>query len=300
MDSPGSPTIGITLGDPAGIGPEIVRAALADPALPEGFRYRVLGGTEGIRPGHPGEASARAAWQALEEAAHLLNKGEIEAVVTAPISKHAMRRIGFGYPGHTEFFAARTGTADYAMLLTGGPLTVALVTIHVPLVEVPNLLSVEEIVRTGSLLARFMEARMPRPPRLAVAGLNPHAGEHGDLGREEIHTITPAVHLLRERWRGRAEFTGPHAPDTLFHRAAAGEFDAVLAMYHDQGLIPLKLLAFDTGVNVTLGLPHPRTSPDHGTAYDLAGTGRASHHSMLAAIRLAGDLCRGRPAQPVA
>lgn len=284
------PAIGITLGDPAGIGPEIVRACLADPALPSGCHYRVLGGDEGIRPGQPTDVSAKRAWEALEEAAHLLNKGELAAVVTAPISKHNMRRVGFAYPGHTEFFAARSGTANFAMLLTGGPLTVALVTIHVPLRDVPGLLTVEEIVRVGGLLADFAIGRAGRAPRIAVAGLNPHAGEEGDLGEEDRRIIAPAVRELRRAWADRAEFSGPHAPDTLFHRAAGGEFDAVLCMYHDQGLIPLKLLAFDEGVNVTLGLPYVRTSPDHGTAFALAGKGRARHGSMMAAIRLAAEL----------
>ena len=172
------------------------------------------------------------------------------------------------------------------MCLTGGPLTVVLATAHLPLREVPRLLRTEEIVRTGKLLHAFLQRRLARNPRIAVAGLNPHAGENGQFGQEEKKIITPAIEQLARE----GDFTGPHSPDTVFHRAMTGEFDGVLCMYHDQGLIPLKLLAFDTGVNVTLGLPHPRTSPDHGTAFDLAGTGRANNQSMLAAIQLASEL----------
>lgn len=280
---PPRPVLGLTIGDPAGIGPELVRACLDDPALPDRCDYRVIGSSAGHRPGSPTKASAQAAWDAAEEAASLLDAGGIQGVVTGPVSKKSLRGIGFPFPGQTEFFAARAGVADFAMCLTGGPLTVALATIHVPLREVASLLHTEEIVRVGRLLAKFMNRRLGRAPRIAVAALNPHAGEDGEFGDEEGRIIAPAVTVL-----GRGgDFTGPHSPDTIFHRAAGGEFDAVLCMYHDQGLIPLKLLAFDTGVNVTLGLPFPRTSPDHGTAFDIAGTGRASHASMLAAIRLA-------------
>lgn len=283
---PARRVLGITLGDPAGVGPEIIRACLADPSLPGSCDYRVIGSAEGHVPGNPTPASARAAWDALEEAAALLRSGEIAAVATGPVAKMSLREIGFAFPGQTEFFAARAGTDNFAMCLTGGPLTVGLATIHVALRDVPSLLRTREIVRVGRLLAAFAGRRAGRPPRVAVAGLNPHAGEGGQFGDEEETIIAPAVaELARE-----GEFSGPHAPDTVFHRAARGEFDAVLCMYHDQGLIPLKLLAFDTGVNVTLGLPFVRTSPDHGTAFDIAGTGRASHASMLAAIRLAAEL----------
>lgn len=280
------PVLGLTIGDPAGIGPEILRACLADPARPASCDFRVIGSAEGYPPGSPSPASARAALDALEEAAALLASGDIQGVVTAPVGKKNLHDIGFPFPGQTEFFAARAGVDNFAMCLTGGPLTVALATIHVPLCRVPGLLRADEIIRVGRLLADFTRRRLGRAPRLAVAGLNPHAGEGGQFGDEERTVIAPAVEALASA----GDFTGPHAPDTLFHRAAAGEFDAVLCMYHDQGLIPLKLLAFDTGVNVTLGLAFPRTSPDHGTAYDLAGTGRASHRSMLAAMNLAAGL----------
>ena len=286
MTSPSRPVLGITVGDPAGIGPEIIRACLADPQLPAACAYRVIGRSEGFEPGKPDLASARASWDALKEAAGLLESGEIAGVVTGPVSKVGLHSAGFPFPGQTEFFAARSGTDSYAMCLTGNSLTVGLVTIHVALRDVPRLLKKEEIVRTGKLLAGFVRRRTGRDSRIAVAGLNPHAGEAGLFGSEETEIIAPAVEELARD----GNFSGPHSPDTVFHRASQGEFDAVLSMYHDQGLIPLKLLAFDSGVNVTLGLPYPRTSPDHGTGFDIAGKGRANHASMLAAIKLAAEL----------
>ena len=285
---PARPVLGLTTGDPAGIGPELITRCLADPELPGGVDFRLIGREGRHTPGKPTPASAQVAWDALEEAAQLLQDGTIQAVVTGPVHKASLHALGFPFPGQTEFFAARAGVGNFAMCLTGGPLTVALATAHLPLREVPHLLRTEEIVRIGTLLHAFLQRRLGRAPRIAVAGLNPHAGENGQFGHEEKNIIAPAVaQLARE-----GDFTGPHSPDTVFHRAAHGAFDGVLCMYHDQGLIPLKLLAFDTGVNVTLGLPHPRTSPDHGTAFDLAGTGRANHQSMLAAIHLAADMLR--------
>jgi len=279
----GLPVIGITSGDPAGIGPEVIRAALASGRLPEGFRYDITGPMSGHPPGEPGESGAREAAEALEAAAAKLLAGEWHAVVTGPVSKQALHQVGYPFPGQTEFFAARSATENFAMCLTGGPLTVALVTAHVPLADVAAILCPSEIVRVGRLLADFLRRTGTAAPRIAVAGLNPHAGEGGDLGREEIDIIAPAVEILR----GAGNFSGPYPPDTVFHRAAAGEFDGVLCMYHDQGLIPLKLLAFDCGVNVTLGLPFVRTSPDHGTAFAIAGKGTARPESMIAAIQLA-------------
>jgi 4-hydroxythreonine-4-phosphate dehydrogenase len=280
--------IGITLGDAAGVGPEVVRGALDSGRLNGRLEYRVLGDAEGAIPGKPTEETARNALAALEEAARLARTGEIAAVVTGPIHKARMHAVGFTFPGQTEFFADRWECRDFAMLLTGGSLTVALVTAHIPLSRVPAALSEEEIVRVGRLMADFVKLRSGSKPRLAVAGLNPHAGEDGALGSEEGQIIAPAIgRLIAE---GAAEWAGPVAPDTVFNRAAAGEFDGVLCMYHDQGLIPLKLAAFDQGVNVTLGLPFPRTSPDHGTAFEIAGTGRARPESMIAAINLAAEL----------
>lgn len=281
--------IGITLGDPAGIGPEIVEAALASGKLDRAFEYRVIGKRDSARAGEPTPETARAACAALEEAAALLAAGEFAAVVTGPIHKARMQAIGFEFPGQTEFFARRAGVENFAMCLTGGALTVALVTAHVPLKDVAAQLSTSEIVRVGNLLARFL-VRRKGAPRIAVAGFNPHAGESGVLGCEEIEVIEPAVTALNFGSAAHARFTGPISPDTVFHRAVSGEFDGVLCMYHDQGLIPLKLHAFDTGVNVTLGLPFLRTSPDHGTAFEIAGQGLARADSMIAAIQLAGSL----------
>jgi 4-hydroxythreonine-4-phosphate dehydrogenase len=284
-------TIGITTGDTAGIGPEIARAALASGKLDARFDYRLIGSAAG-RPGQPTPESARAAWEALEEAARLLISGGIAAVATGPISKANMHAIGFPFPGQTEFFSERAGEENYAMLLTGGGLTVALVTAHVPLAQVPGLLTAGEIIRTGRLLEAFLRRRGRREPRIAVAGLNPHAGESGGLGREEIEIIAPAIEALSApSTAGAATFSGPIPPDTVFFRAVNGEFDGVLCMYHDQGLIPLKLHAFHEGVNVTIGLPFFRTSPDHGTAFEIAGKGIARPDSMIAAINLAAELC---------
>jgi 4-hydroxythreonine-4-phosphate dehydrogenase len=239
--------------------------------------------------GYPTKETARAALAALEEAVALARNGEIHAVVTGPINKARMYEIGFPFPGQTEFFADRCGITNFAMLLTGGKLTVALVTTHLPLRDVPSALKKDEIVRVGLLLEDFLRRRKIRQPRIAVAGLNPHAGESGALGREEIEIIAPAVAELNSR---SPSFAGPFSPDTLFHHAANGDWDGVLCMYHDQGLIPLKLHAFHEGVNVTLGLPFPRTSPDHGTAFEIAGKGIARADSMIAAITLAVELSR--------
>jgi 4-hydroxythreonine-4-phosphate dehydrogenase len=284
--------IGITLGDPAGIGPEIVQAALASGRLSETAEYSVIGRPVACSLGQPTRETAHAALDALEEAAALALRGEVRAVVTGPIHKARMYEIGFPFPGQTEFFAHRCGVKNFAMLLTGGKLTVALVTTHLPLRDVATALNQGEIVRVGLLLEDFLRRRRIRNPRIAVAGLNPHAGESGALGRE---TIAPAVAELQGTCRPGAIVSGPFSPDTLFHQAANGDWDGVLCMYHDQGLIPLKLHAFHEGVNVTLGLPFARTSPDHGTAFELAGKGVARADSMIAAINLSVEL-----AQPTA
>jgi 4-hydroxythreonine-4-phosphate dehydrogenase len=285
--------IGITLGDCAGIGPEIVELALTSGRIPDSTEYVVLGRQPNCKPSEPTNETARAAAAALEEGVTLARRGEFEAIVTGPIHKARMYEVGFRFPGQTEFFAERCGVKDFAMCLTGGKLTVALVTAHVPLHQVPRALKQSEIVRVGLLLAQFLRSRGKSAPRIAVAGLNPHAGESGKLGREEIEIITPAIGELNSSLvthHPSLVFTGPVSPDTVFHRAIEGEFDAVLCMYHDQGLIPLKLHAFHSGVNVTLGLPFPRTSPDHGTAFEIAGKGIARGDSMIAAINLAVEL----------
>ncbi|MEI8038371.1 MAG: 4-hydroxythreonine-4-phosphate dehydrogenase PdxA [Verrucomicrobiota bacterium] len=278
----------ITLGDPAGIGPEVIDRALADGRLPNGFEYVVLGDRRAGTPGQPDARSAAAALAALDQAVEELKQGTAAAVVTGPVSKEGLQAIGFPFPGQTEYFAHAFGVEDFGMLLTGATLTVGLATIHEPLAKVPGLLSVARIVRIGSLTAEFLQRRGLVRPRIAVAGLNPHAGENGAFGDEESRLIQPAIDRLNELHRGI--FSGPAVPDAIFRDAARGHFDAVLAMYHDQGLIPLKLLDFDSAVNVTLGLPIPRTSPDHGTAFAIAGQGLADPSSMIAAIRLACEL----------
>ncbi len=292
MNSPTLPVLGITLGDPAGIGPEVAQAALASGKLDPRFSYRVIGEIpDGVLPGQPSQASARAALEALHLSAALLNSGEIEGIITGPVSKARLVEIGFDCPGQTEFYARAQGITDFAMLLTGEHLTVGLVTWHIPLMQVASHLSIQEIVRVGRLVEAFCRARGHAEPRIAVPGLNPHAGEDGLMGREEIDIVTPAIRQLQSEFPG---FSGPYPPDTLFARAARGDFHAVLCLYHDQGLIPLKLLDFDTGVNVTLGLPRVRTSPDHGTAFDIAGRGLARPDSMITAINLAATLTAAR------
>jgi len=285
------PRIGITLGDCTGIGPEIVELALKSGRVARAADYRIIGKYPDCRSGQPTAESARAAAAALEEAVTLTRRGELDAIVTGPVHKARMYEVGFKFPGQTEFFADRCGVKNYAMCLTGGKITLALVTAHIPLRKVARALKQSEIVRVGLLLAEFLRARSKSKPRIAVAGLNPHAGESGKLGREEIEIIAPAITVLKSEIRNqKSEITGPHSPDTVFHRAIEGEFDAVLCMYHDQGLIPLKLYAFHEGVNVTLGLPFARTSPDHGTAFEIAGKGMARPDSMIAAINLAVEL----------
>jgi 4-hydroxythreonine-4-phosphate dehydrogenase len=292
--------IGITLGDCAGIGPEIVRAALSAGSLPAGVEYVVVGKYPDRSSSVPSLETARAAAAALEEAVTLARRGELDAVVTGPVHKARMYEAGFKFPGQTEFFAERCGVTNFAMCLTGDKITVGLVTTHIPLREVPSVLRQSEIVRVGLLLADFLSCRSKSNPRIAVAGLNPHAGESGKIGREEIEIIAPAVAELNRspitNHRSQPIFTGPLSSDTVFHRAVEGEFDAVLCMYHDQGLIPLKLHAFHNGVNVTLGLPFPRTSPDHGTAFEIAGKGIARSDSMIAAINLGVELATKKAA----
>lgn len=288
------PRIGITLGDCAGIGPEIVDLALKSGRVPDSAEYVTIGRQPDCKPGAPTIETARAAAAALEEAVTRARRGELHAIVTGPIHKARMYEAGFKFPGQTEFFAERCGVENFAMCLTGGKITVALVTAHIPLSQVPGALKQSEIVRVGSLLLDFLKRREIDSPRIAVAGLNPHAGESGKIGREEIAIIAPAVAELQKKCGARSTITGPASPDTIFHRAAEGEVDAVLSMYHDQGLIPLKLHAFHNGVNVTLGLPFPRTSPDHGTAFEIAGKGIARADSMIAAINLAVELSQNR------
>lgn len=279
-----SPVIGYTLGDQAGIGPEIIAKAL--PALPADAEYRLIGRAIPCTPGHPSTETSQAALEHLELAAEALKNGHIDAVVTAPVCKEGLHRVGFPFPGQTEFFAARLGVHDFAMCLTGKKLTVALATTHIALSEVPGKLSTQELVRIGSLLVRFLQRTGIRHPRIALAGLNPHNGEAGAFGNEEQRIIAPAVTQLQAHLP-QADIAGPCVPDCVYRDAASGQYDAVLAPYHDQALIPLKLIEFDSAVNATIGLPRLRVSPDHGTAFNIAGQGVANPSSTIRAFQVA-------------
>ena len=324
--------LAVALGDPAGIGPEIVAGAwerraaedlpcffavgspeavaavwrgplriVSDPdeaeaawdeALPV---IRVEGPADPI-PGRPTIDGARNAFAALELAVGLARTGAASALVTGPVSKAQLYGVGFTHPGQTEFVAERCGVAAdmVAMMLAGPTLRTVPVTTHVALKDVPDLLTTELIVAKGRTAIRGLRRLFGiARPRLAVAGLNPHAGEEGALGREEIDVVIPAVERLREE---EAEVSGPHAADAMFHPRARGGYDAALCLYHDQALVPFKTVHFDEGVNITLGLPIVRTSPDHGTAFAIAGRGQAQPGAMIAALKLAAS-CAGRLGQ---
>ncbi len=278
------PVIGYTLGDQAGIGPEIIAAAL--PHLSQQAEYHLIGAPISCSPGCPTDATAQAALEHLELAAEALAEGRIDAVVTAPVCKEGLHRVGFPFPGQTEFFAARLGISDYAMCLTGKHLTCVLATTHVALAEVAGQLSSRELVRVSKLVAQFLRRMGRTSPRVALAGLNPHNGEAGAFGDEESRIISPAVAEL-QAGGGEAQFTGPCVPDVVYRDAAAGLYDAIVAPYHDQALIPLKLLDFDNAVNATIGLPRLRVSPDHGTAFGIAGKGIANPASTIRAFEVA-------------
>lgn len=283
------PRIAITLGDPAGIGPEIARKAAADPRVLD-VCDPVLYGPPSDQKFSPGVLSAeagRAAYEAIVRAAAAAAAGEVAAVATAPINKEALRLAGLQWSGHTDLLAHLTGAAHVAMMFHSEKLRVVLATVHVPLAEVPRLLTRETLERTIMLTADEMPRFGVRSPRIAVAGLNPHAGEHGLFGHEEETVIQPVVEACRE-WE--LDVSGPFPADTLFVRAVRGEFDVVVACYHDQGLIPVKLMAFGKAVNVTLGLPIIRTSVDHGTAFDISGKDMADPGSMVEAVLLAAKL----------
>ena len=298
----------MTLGDPRGIGPEIAARALVQPleaeitvvgaedqiaAISAQRKYSV--GAWGLGSGDADQdhnrvlRAGRIAGHAVEAAVRLALGGEVDAIVTAPAHKHALQLAGFPYPGHTEWLAHLAGDVDVAMMLAAEavpgqphslPLRVALVTTHVPFRDVPSLLTVDRVVRVGRTVDKGLrEWWGVARPRLAVCAVNPHAGESGLFGDEEARVLKPAAEKL-----GAA---GPLPADTVFVRAMRGEFDAVLAPYHDVGMTAIKVAAFGRAVNVTLGLPFPRTSPDHGTALDIAGTGKADASSMRAAIELA-------------
>ena len=290
---PFAPTIAITLGDPAGIGPEVVAKTLRDPRLPKGFRFEVLGETGDVKPGKLTRAGARSALKALAEAAQGCRSGKNAAMVTGPVHKEALARIQPDFVGQTEFLARACSLPDEAavMCLTDPKLTVALCSNHCSLKEALKRLTPKRIIYVAKVTRDFLKrSGLARPGRpLAFAGVNPHLGEAGLFGDEDFRLVAPAVIKLN-----REGIELVHAPaDTVFHYAVNRRaFDAVICAYHDQGLIPFKLVAFETGVNVTLGLPIIRTSPDHGTALEIAGKNKADHRSMLAAVRLAAKLAK--------
>jgi 4-hydroxythreonine-4-phosphate dehydrogenase len=306
------PPVAITCGDPAGVGPDVIAAwARAEPeaaanaaiigprkwlnTLPTGFLIPV--GLEDYQatPGKPDPEGALVAWAALDRAAAGCKSGEFSAAVTGPISKERMAAIGWPHPGQTEYFAAKWGGKP-TMGFCGGKLRVVLLTWHIPFRFVPRHLTKKDFVRTVTAAQQLARSAGIEQPRIGVCGLNPHAGEGGLLGSEEFEIIDPLLDVLRQQHPG---LSATLPADTLFARQARGEFDVIIALYHDQGLAPLKLVDFDEAVNVTLGLPHVRTSPDHGTAYGIAGTGRASARSFTNAVHWASRLaCLSDPPAP--
>lgn len=328
-----TPVVGISMGDPSGIGPEIILSMLARRKRLPGCRFVIIGSAEvlnetaglvgvdnpcipvcrmadlgasqsgpflldlrNVRTGDytPGLLSPQAGSASVDyviKGIDLALNGQIDALVTAPIHKEAIHLAGYHYPGHTEILAERTGTLNYAMMLVGGPIRVVLVTTHLPLRDVPGAITTEGIVNKIRLANGAMGALGFEKPRLAVAGLNPHGGEGGIFGDEEELYIAPAVRQARQEG---IEVSGPLPADTVFYHAYHGRFHGVVCMYHDQGLIPLKMIAFDRGVNVTLGLPIIRTSVDHGTAFDIAGKGMADPASLMEAVKTAIRLVRHR------
>jgi 4-hydroxythreonine-4-phosphate dehydrogenase len=291
---PGRPRLAITPGDPRGIGPEIVEKLRADPPAGADLLFLSTDGHTGPPAsrftGSPRDAGLLVRRQ-IETASDLALTGNVDAIVTGPAEKHALRLAGVPHPGHTEWLAALAGGADVAMMLTDERLRVVLVTTHLPLRDVPAALTRERVERTGAIARRALSEWWGiATPRLAVCALNPHAGEQGLFGREDDEVLAPAARALGA--------VGPLPADTVFVRAIRGEFDAVLAPYHDVGMTAIKVAAFGRGVNVTLGLPFVRTAPDHGTAMDIAGKGVADPSSFRAAVELAIRLAAHRNRAP--
>ena len=279
--------VGVTWGDPAGVGPELARHVFRK--LGRSLSLRRIGHGES-RPGKPTLAGGKVAKEALLQSVDLLRTGEIQAVVNGPVSKDWLGKVGFRFPGQTEFYAKAFGVRpdDVTMMMIGPRLRVGLASTHLSLRKAILGLRAKQIVRAGKHLGEALKKLGVRRPRIAVCGLNPHAGESGKFGNEEKKVVLPAIQELRRKTQFR--IFGPESPDAVFRRAWMGEFDGVVALYHDQGLIPSKLLDFDETVNVTAGLPFVRCSPDHGTAFALAGKGKARPDSFLAAVRLARKL----------
>jgi 4-hydroxythreonine-4-phosphate dehydrogenase len=286
---PVHPRVAITAGDPAGIGPEIAEKAARDPRVRDVCEPVVYPSQsdERIVAGRVSAAGGRAAYNAIVRAVTDARAGHVDAIATAPISKHAFALAGFPWKGHTDLLAHLCGVKRYAMLFHSPKLVVVLATVHVPLADVPRLLTVDMFADVIALTAESMPQFGVARPRIAVAGLNPHAGEEGVLGSEDRAVIKPAVE--RSRTAG-LDVSGPWPGDSVFLRASRGEFDVVVACYHDQGLIPVKLLGFGQAVNVTIGLPIIRTSVDHGTAFDIAGRNIADAASLVEAVLLAAQL----------
>jgi 4-hydroxythreonine-4-phosphate dehydrogenase len=289
----GRPRVGITVGDPAGIGPEIAARAAADRSVLEACEPIVFAppAHESFEPGRLSARAGQASYDLIVAAVDAAMKGEIDAIATAPINKEAFAAAGIPWRGHTELLAHLTGAPRVAMMFHADVLRVVLATVHIPLATVPMALTQAVMEQTIELAARELPRFGWPSPRLGVAGLNPHAGEHGLMGLEDDAVIAPAIEACRARG---IDVAGPFPADTVFVRATRGDFDAVIACYHDQGLIPVKLLAFGRAVNVTLGLPIVRTSVDHGTAFDIAGRGVADPSSLVHAVLLAAQLASVR------
>jgi len=300
------------MGDPAGVGPEVAIAAYKALSGKIGTHpLRLVGDADVFRaqgeipddaliataraashrPGHTDPANAPAILAAIEEAVRAAQDGRAAAIVTAPVHKASLLKSGFQFAGHTEYLAHLTGAPRAVMMLVGAGLRVVPLTVHIPYVDVPATITKAAIIETSNIIIEAMQTDFGMTPHLAVAGLNPHAGEDGAIGREEKEIIAPAIAELRTQ--GHTVY-GPLPPDTMFHEEARSRYDVALCMYHDQALIPLKTLAFWDGVNVTLGLPIVRTSPDHGTALDIAGKKMADPRSMIAAIKLAAEIADAR------
>jgi 4-hydroxythreonine-4-phosphate dehydrogenase len=285
------PRVAITVGDPAGIGPEIAARAAADERVLQICEPVIYAppNRQTFAPGVLSAEAGRAAYDVIVRAVGDAMDGTEQAVATAPVNKEAFRLAGLPWAGHTDLLAHLTGAKRVAMMFYSERLIVVLATVHMPLADVPSALTEERVRTTIALTAESVPRFTKVPPRIAVAGFNPHAGEHGMFGSEEERAIVPAIAACRARG---IDVSGPFPADTVFVRATRGEFDVVVACYHDQGLIPVKLIAFGEAVNVTLGLPIIRTSVDHGTAFDIAGTGKANPESMIAAVLLAARLAR--------
>jgi 4-hydroxythreonine-4-phosphate dehydrogenase len=302
------PLIGVTMGDPAGIGPEICAKALTSSAVTAVANCVVIGDRRWlpkklkvidlhnadpakIKVGQVSKLAGQAAFEYIETAIRLAKNNEIDGIATGPINKEAIQKAGHKFDGHTEILAAYTNTKDYAMMFVSDKLWVILVTTHMPLSAVSKSLTKQKVLKTIKLAHETLLKLRGRKPRIGVAGLNPHAGENGLFGHEEIKIIAPAV---AEAKKLGIDAVGPISPDAIFYLANAGMYDLVVAMYHDQGLIPLKLLSFNRSVNVTVGLPIIRTSVDHGTGFDIVGKGWANPQSMIEAIQVAAHFAKTR------